>query len=766
MSGGDPTALAPDPAPSEAAPETSARSTARRWLAPLLAVAMVGLVGAAVHRELADVRYQDLARAWRGLSAGRAAGAALLTLAAYLALAGYDLVALRAIGRRFPLHRVGLASFVAYALSQTLGFPLLTGGAIRFRFWTAWGLSAAEISSAIGYVVATFTVGLVAITGVTLLLEPAGTAGLFGLPPGSLRGLGLLFLLLTLGYLAWAALRRAPLRWRGWELPVPTLGVALAQLLVAAVDWSLAAAVFAWLLPPEAGLGFATVLGAFLIAQARGIVSHVPGGLGVFEGVLLLLLRPAVDTPSLVAAMLAFRVFYYLVPFALGLLVLAASELTRQRDQIVGAARQTGAVAARLANRWIPAALPSVLGWATFLAGAILLISGATPSVHSRVRWLNLLLPLGVIELSHFVASLAGAALLVIGWGLTRRLDAAYRASQALLLVGILASLLKGFDWEEALALGVVFAALLPARRAFYRRAALLRESFAPGWTLAVLGVVGFTTWLGFFAFKHVQYASSLWWRFAVTGDAPRTLRAMVGIVAVLAILAVARLFRHAAPDPEPPTDEDLDRAAPIVREAPSAMASLALLGDKTLWFSQSGNGLLMFAVAGRSWVSMGDPIGTPAEQRELVWRFREEADRHGAWTVFYEVGVETLPLYLDLGLVLLKLGEEALVPLDDFSLEGSARKGLRRSQRDFAKRGAAFEIVPPEAVDGLLDELAEISAEWLADKNVREKSFSMGCLTAATCAASRSRRCGSTTAWWRSPTSGRRGRVVSSRST
>jgi lysylphosphatidylglycerol synthetase-like protein (DUF2156 family) len=155
--------------------------------------------------------------------------------------------------------------------------------------------------------------------------------------------------------------------------------------------------------------------------------------------------------------------------------------------------------------------------------------------------------------------------------------------------------------------------------------------------------------------------------------------------------------------------------------------AALALLGDKNLIMADGGDGFLMYGVSGRSWVALGDPFGPEAVQRELAWRFRETADEHGAWPVFYEVSSRHLPLYIDLGLTLLKMGEEAIVPLQSFSLDGPGRKGLRRTQRDLQKAGASFAIVPAAEVPALMNELRVISDDWLAAKATREKRFSLG---------------------------------------
>jgi phosphatidylglycerol lysyltransferase len=127
-----------------------------------------------------------------------------------------------------------------------------------------------------------------------------------------------------------------------------------------------------------------------------------------------------------------------------------------------------------------------------------------------------------------------------------------------------------------------------------------------------VVAAVAASVWLGFFAFKHVEYAHDLWWQFELEGDAPRSLRALAGAALALAVFALARLLRPAPPPPHEPNAEDLERASALVDEAPSAGAHLALVGDKRLLFHESGAGFLMYGVKGRSFVAMGDAVGAP----------------------------------------------------------------------------------------------------------------------------------------------------------
>ena len=183
--------------------------------------------------------------------------------------------------------------------------------------------------------------------------------------------------------------------------------------------------------------------------------------------------------------------------------------------------------------------------------------------------------------------------------------------------------------------------------------------------------------------------------------------------------------MRPAIPEPDPPAREDIDRAAAVVHTDRSSQTNLALLGDKPFLFSDNGRAFIMYGVEGRSWIVMGDPVGgDDNDKSELLWKFRELVDLHAGWTVFYQVHREHLHLYLDLGLTLLKFGEEAHVSLPDFSLDGGTRKWLRKMQRRVESEDCSFAIVEPHTV---MTELRAISDSWLADKRTREKGFSLG---------------------------------------
>jgi phosphatidylglycerol lysyltransferase len=174
-------------------------------------------------------------------------------------------------------------------------------------------------------------------------------------------------------------------------------------------------------------------------------------------------------------------------------------------------------------------------------------------------------------------------------------------------------------------------------------------------------------------------------------------------------------------------SEEELAAAQAIVAQSPDTTARLALLGDKRLLFNDSKTALVMFGVEGRSWISLGDPVGPDDQARELVWRFLEMCDENGAWPVFYQADAERLAWYVDPGLSMLKLGEEARVPLSEFQLEGRAHKSLRHASEKLLEQGCVFEIVPAARVEEILAEMKAVSDAWLASKDTAEKGFSLG---------------------------------------
>jgi phosphatidylglycerol lysyltransferase len=229
-----------------------------------------------------------------------------------------------------------------------------------------------------------------------------------------------------------------------------------------------------------------------------------------------------------------------------------------------------------------------------------------------------------------------------------------------------------------------------------------------------------------FFSYHNVNYSSQLWWRFELESNAPRFLRAQVGILIFVSVIAMKQLFRYAKVK-EVIERVDQSRVEKIVSLESRSDASLALLGDKKFYFSNSGNSMIMYGIHGKSWISMGDPLGVEEEWSGLLWDFRELADQSGGNAIFYQVSPSHIVNYVDMGLALVKLGEIGKVLLDDFNLEGSSHKQFRWTLKKAEKEGLSFRVLMPPETKSVMGRLEEISNFWLADKNTREKGFSLG---------------------------------------
>lgn len=689
-----------------------------RTVGALLSLLLFAAVLYVLHRLVEEVQIDDVKAAIAATPWSTLGIALLATAASFLALTAYDWFGILHIKRRevgYPV--AALASFTGYALSYTIGFQLVVAGAVRYRIYAGAGLGAAEVAAITAISALTLWLGIFFTLALGLVVEAPDVARIDGLSPAVNMALGLAILAALAAYLIWIGRRERAVTVEGYRLALPGVKSTGAQIVIGLVDL-LGAAFALWiLLPAQAEIAFPTFAALFVVAMTLGMLSHAPGGAGVIEATVLIAL-PHLPQGQVLASLLLWRVVYYLIPFALALCLLGGSELTRRKGYLARAGALLAAVMRPVA--------PIVLAAATFLGGIVLLVSGALPAETDRLHALRGFVPLPFVEASHLLASVVGVVLLIVARGLLRRLDSAYRVGQILLAAGLVFSLVKGFDIEEATVLSGVLALLTVNRRAFYRRASLWDQDLAPAWLAAVAIVLAGSVWLGFFAYRNVDYTNQLWWEFAYRGDAPRFLRAsLAAVVAALAIGVHALLNRQGQPGATFP--EPAERLAAIVATSSRADANLAFLGDKRFLFSETGDAFLMYQVQGRSWVAMGDPVGPPERASELLWAFRELADQHGGWAVFYQASVARLPMYLDLGLSLMKLGEEARVDLKTFTLEGKAGYEWRYVDRKAVKEGLDITIVPALDAVALYPELERVSDAWLKSKKHGEKGFSLG---------------------------------------
>jgi phosphatidylglycerol lysyltransferase len=715
-----------EPLPATAGPDSQDPSVTRwspvlarvrQYGPPVIGFLLLVLAVLVLDRAFQQITYREFSERIAALDGWRIALSLALTALSFIVLAGYEQCALRFIGKRLPWPRTSLVAFVAQSIAHSTGFAAFVGVGLRYRIYAADGLDLADVARVQLFFSSTFVLGVMVLSGLALAFEPQVVAAAVAMPVGLWRLIGVLLLVGVAGYLVLSSADRFEgIRIGRHHLSLPRARTAALQILLATIDLAATAGAL-YVLLPGLDVGYVAFVGLFTAAIMVGVLSHVPGGLGVFESLMLLMLRPAPEhLPAVIGGLVVFRLLYYLLPLLIGTAALGGLESRQSLRRALG-----------LGRRVVSPMAPRLFAMVSFLAGIVLLVSGALPAEPGRLAVLGELMPQPLIELSHFTGSLVGMALLLLARSLDRRVAEARSMTAALLAVGVVVSLLKGFDYEEAIVLAITLCALLASRKEFYRRASLFDGPLSAGWLIAIGATLLGTVWLIGFAYRHVEYAHEMWWQFELQANAPRSLRAVVGAALLLGTFGIMRLLRPAPARPRLPTRQELDEAQALVARGASSDDWLALTGDKPLLFNDAREAFIMYGVIGRTWVAMGQPVGPEAAWSELIWRFHEEANRHGARTVFYEVAAHALPHFMDLGLSMLKLGETARVDLAGFGLSGRRRASLRHSHGRAAKDGVIFELLSPEQILACMDRLEAISNDWLATHRTREKRFSLG---------------------------------------
>ena len=269
----------------------------------------------------------------------RIGAAAVFTAISYVILTGYDWLALKHLGYRLPFRTVATASFTSFTMSHTLGLTALTGGSVRLRLYTRAGVRARDVVLIVALCGWTFWLGIVLAAGAGLLLEP-GSAVVGVVPHVVNRDVGLLLLAGAGAYLVVSALCRHDIHLFGLRMKLPAVGITVGQIVVGGLDLVAAAAALYVLLPAAGTPSLLAVVVIYAVAMIVGALSHAPGGIGVFETMVVLML-PHAAPGAVLAALLLFRLLYTLLPFFIGLAMLARIEVVALR------LRRTGPVTAR-----------------------------------------------------------------------------------------------------------------------------------------------------------------------------------------------------------------------------------------------------------------------------------------------------------------------------------------------------------------------------------------------------------------------------------
>jgi glycosyltransferase 2 family protein len=288
----------------------------------IITVAVVVLV-----RMLRDIDVADVVDAIKAVAPRHIAIAAFFVAAGYFTLTFYDLFALRTIGRKdIPYRIAALSGFTSYSIGHNIGATVFTGGAVRYRIYSAWGLDAVEVAKICFVAGLTFWLGNATVLGLGVIYAPLAGTAIDQLPPMANRGIALVILVILISYVGWVWSAPRMIGGGGWKVRLPDGPSTLVQIGIGIVDLGCCAIAMYTLLPDEPNIGFVTLAVIFVSATMLGFASHAPGGLGVFDAAMLVALWQF-DKEDLLAGLLLFRLLYYIAPFVLSLAILGTREI-------------------------------------------------------------------------------------------------------------------------------------------------------------------------------------------------------------------------------------------------------------------------------------------------------------------------------------------------------------------------------------------------------------------------------------------------------
>ncbi len=669
-----------------------------RWIWPLAVVAIILVTS---WSDLRAVDYRQVRHALQRTDFSWLILAAVLTLANLAVMGAYDVVCLRGTQVR-ALERWWIGT-LSFAWSNFLTLGPLAGPAVRFWLYRPFGVSFYVLRQAIVSIGIGFGSGLLLwIVCVLLPLPPTWGASI-------LIRASLVFLLAFLGGRVAGKVKR----WKKFPVWVHEMNVRWSLLLMlGALDWLLAFLVFAASLRSsgiEIGL---EALGRFYYAgQGIGTASLIPGGLGSADAFWLASLGSMLERAA--AGVLLFRLIYYLIPWS-------AATLLLLRRSVHGRVRWAGPA------RWFVSLL-------VLLSGCLMLISSATPALASRVRVLERVVPLVVLETSHVAAAIFGLFLCVLARGLMKGYRYTYRITLALLLGGAVGSILKGLDYEEAI-IFVLTAALLWTHANLFslpsRRGGTAIAILAP----IILALVVFSI-AGFASYNGSQLSPEHWFTFpqnySHSTEAPRFLRTL-SILLLSGLLIAVYLIMRIPHRYEPPSWAEIERALATHSKLGKGTSALMLAnGDKSILFLHD-KGFCLYRTIGRYMVIFSDPMLEAGMEMKCLGMILQKAVELDRILVFYQISAHWLPPLHDFGYSFFKLGEEALVDLKEFSIQGNKGKALRNVLNRFRNDGYSFSVLAATEVPERLPALKAISDAWLRSKAAREKQFSIGYFDAA----------------------------------
>ena len=687
------------------------------WAGPLFVLVMLVAALWFLHLELKEYSLKEFKAGLMAIPSWNLWLAVLFTVLNYAILVCYDWLGIWYIRHPMKFSRVALASFLGYSVGNNFGL-LFGGSTIRYRLYSTWGLSAAEIVKLLFILAITFWIGLFALSGIVFLIDPLEIPEVVKLPMSTTRPLGWILTSLAAAYLLFSAIGKPLKIWKKQFHP-PPFGLSVAQYIVAAIDLLVAAAIVYVLLPESIEISYFKFVGIFLLAQVAVFVTQVPGGLGVLELCLITLLAPSAEAePQLFAALMAYRLIFFLTPMVIGILILGAHEVVMHRESLNKAFSSL--------ESWTPDIGPRITSLVVFSAGVCSVFAAALPVEDQRMASLGRFLPLWFIELNYLLSGISGVLLLLFSRGLYRRIRTAWYLTLPTLALSVVFALAGSPGTWKLVLLITAILVVAPVRHYFHRRGKLLTDQIAYQWFVAISVVLILASWLYWFAYKKMDSLGWEFWQYSLHADGPRSLRALVAAILMASGFYLVRVLQISIGRPETTTHAELQMVKDIVEQSNQPMTHLALQGDKRLLFNEAKTAAVAYTEFGKSCVALGNPIGKTEDAIQMAWDFQEMCQQQSGWPVFYLVDNRFAVLYQEMSLRLFHIGDQALVDLQqqDPSRDESSPVHLpwsRCHQEEYQ-----FSVVSDEELEAIIPDLERVQESWRADRGGANLKFSI----------------------------------------
>ncbi|WP_338777688.1 bifunctional lysylphosphatidylglycerol flippase/synthetase MprF [Metabacillus sp. FJAT-52054] len=643
----------------------------------------------------------------------------LIGLAGVSALMAYDLVLTKKLNVSLPWHTFLKVSWIANTFNSVIGFGGFAGAALRGLLLKNHVRDSMIFLSSIVWLMP------IMLTGISILAWlPIFSAGtmipIYTSYPWVKFLLWGMALYLPVYLLTCLVLKnKKPFfsinRWTAWGIAASLLEWIAASLVL----WAIA-------LITGTNIPFVSMLTIFVLASIAGVISLVPGGIGSFDLLLLVGLNHAGAQDSQILIILLFyRVFYSLIPFVIGLFFALSEAYSQTRDTVADPFKN---------NKWmkrfsfIPNSLiPNLSFWAlavlVFLSGVLLLLSAATPGILERIKFAEKLLSEPVMNISDLLSVTAGISLILLSRSIQLKVKSAYVLTYMALLGGALFTFSKGLDYEESLFLMAILALLRLSKNHFYRE----RHPFS--WkasiymmALTLCALLGYIS-IGFFdqPFEQLSLPASVK-DVLIKTPGELIITAASGFILAVLFNTIGFTFLMKKEQTARNSAELLEF---LEYTKGNVLTHLALMGDKEYFWNKNRDVFMMYTVYSDKLVVLGDPIGDRNSFGKAIMELREYADIRGLAPIFYQTEKDWLSLYHENGYQFFKLGEEAYVNLEEFTLTGKKKTNLRTVRNKFEREGYDFTIAEPPFSDSFIQELEAVSLDWLNGR--KEKGFSLG---------------------------------------